>query len=58
MNTEEQKQLLEDFAEYCHSFYTGCQKSDSDEWEYSYKNEVVFMIDGYLEDKQSKDESQ
>lgn len=47
------KELLEDFAEYCHQFYNGTTLQNG-EWEYSYKNEVISMIEGYLKSKKSK----
>lgn len=50
MNKEEKIKLLEDFAEYCHQFYNGCQKREDryDEWEYCYKNEVINMVEGFI----------
>jgi hypothetical protein len=46
------KQQLEDFAEFCHTRYLGCEKNPDiespDEWMYEYSNEVVCMIEDYL----------
>ena len=40
--------LFNEFADYCHQYYTGCQIDDKGDWEYNYKNEVVHMIDPFL----------
>lgn len=52
MNKE--KILLEEFADYCHLFYNGCSLKKDGEYEYSYKTEVVCMIEGFLEYRKNK----
>jgi hypothetical protein len=37
---------LQDFAEFCHEQYLGCGQTPTG-WEYSYKGEVVTMLDEY-----------
>ena len=44
---------LNEFSEYCHKFYNGTTLQNG-EWEYSYKKEVITMVEGFLSDKESK----
>jgi len=44
---------LNEFSEYCHKVYNGTTLQNG-EWEYSYKKEVITMVEGFLSDKESK----
>lgn len=48
-----EEEILTDFSEFCHTRYTGCQKRENkyDEWEYCYKNEVIFMAHDYIKQR-------
>lgn len=41
------RQALENFGEFCHEQYTGCQKDDNGQDEYCYRGEVVTMVEQY-----------
>ena len=45
---EAKEEMLEDFAEYCHTKYNGTTRTENDDWEYSYKDEVIIMAEEYL----------
>lgn len=36
--------LIEALGDICHESYTGCQKTESDEWEYCYKDEAINLL--------------
>lgn len=50
MDKIEKQKLLEDFAEFCHTQYLGCEldQNDKETWMYEYRKEVVNMIEDYL----------
>lgn len=48
-----EKELLEEFADYCHEFYRG-SALENGEYIYSYSGEVVNFIDGFLEQRSKK----
>lgn len=52
------RQALENFGEFCHEQYTGCQKDDNGQDEYCYRGEVVTMVEQYkaLQHPGGKDE--
>lgn len=40
--------LLNEFAEYCHTYYTGCQPN-GELWDYCYQEEIVNLVEPFLE---------
>lgn len=49
------RELLEAFAEHCHTFYKGSVLENREHF-YQYSTEVVCMIDSFLESLEAADE--
>ena len=41
------KQILNNFADYCHQFYLG-DKMNKDGWQFIYKQDIDNMVKGFL----------
>lgn len=50
LSEEKLVEIAEAIGEFCHQYYKGCEKIqpkgiiDTNEWEYSYSKEVIFML--------------
>lgn len=44
----ERTKAIEEFAEYCHDYYTGCTQLSSGQYDYGYTTEVVMMARKYI----------
>ena len=43
------ERVRKEFGEFAHEHYLGCHTDEVGKWHYSYDNEVVYLVDAYLE---------